>query len=363
MPDFDDLKRLLAEDAREGIFATGVQVCVELDGEVVLDEAFGVDGLSRPMTTDRIHRVHCAGKPLTALAIAALVDDGEVSFHDRVGNIVDEPIPAPLFDLTIDEILSHRAGLFALFGRDVDLVRPEIRKDLILNMAPSRSQRAVAAYSEVAGWGLLSMAVEALTSATTAAFVSQRILAPLNLADEIMIGLSRDAAHDFTDRVAPCVDLNGPRPIPLLGEIAADLIATREPANMTLATMRGLARLYSHLNAVLGGLTSGPVSTESLAHLVEPSGDRAWEPMMQRECRYGYGFMVDLSQHDYGRWCSPASFGHSGYLGMTSAFADPVNDASVALFYNGAIDPESGILFRRVARVESIMKTLSQIAS
>jgi hypothetical protein len=55
--------------------------------------------------------------------------------------------------------------------------------------------------------------------------------------------------------------------------------------------------------------------------------------------------------------CSPSSFGHSGNVGSSFAFADPEHDLAVAVVFNGIVDSESSFL-RRPAVVGSLYADL-----
>ena len=43
-----------------------------------------------------------------------------------------------------------------------------------------------------------------------------------------------------------------------------------------------------------------------------------FDPVMDRDCGYGAGFMIHLADHWFGDRCSPTAFGHSGNGGMTA---------------------------------------------
>ncbi len=355
-----DFEELLRQDADEGFFATGIQIFAAVNGTPLISAAFGVDGLGREITTDRVHRIHCAGKPLTALAIGALVDDGELSFHDQIGNVLEIGLSVELFDITIDELLCHRAGLSHLSARDTDMMRPHRRRQLLLDLTPLKRGKPV--YSNFSGWHLLGMAIETLTGMTARDYIHQRVLDPIGVSKEIYIGLTQADRAELGYEPAPSVSLEGQSPVPILIEVLDEIVATCEVANMTFATMRGCAAVYTHLLGIVDGETTGVISNDSLTHLITPTGPAAYDPKMGRTCRYGHGFMVDLAGHDFGQLCSPASFGHSGYRGTTAAFADPASGLVVAMYYNGATDAESTIGYLRNARFDQLQRIVGEIA-
>lgn len=355
MPEIEELLEVLEEDATDGIFATGVQVFASIGGSVIVDHAFGTDGLGRDMSTARVHRIHCAGKPITALGIAALVDDGELSYFDRIGNVVGYSLPAGLADLTIDELLSHRAGLFGLPAAQADLLRPAERQAAVWALTPLH--RGSAVYSDFAGWYLLARAIESLTGVGAAQFINERILQPMQLENHVLLVPDSEALRSLGYEIAPAVDLSGHRPLPQLAGVVNEIVVGGDVANMSFATMRGLGRMYEALLRILGG-GSGVVTRQSLAHLVEASGPAAMDPVMTRECQYGHGFMVNLRLHNFGQLRSEQSFGHSGYRGTTAAFADPTVGICAAMYYNGEVDAESAIGYLRTARFDMLQRCL-----
>ena len=78
-----------------------------------------------------------------------------------------------------------------------------------------------------------------------------------------------------------------------------------------------------------------------------------FDVVLDRPCEHGLGFMTALKGHAFGSACSPRSFGHSGNVGATVAFADPDYDLAVGVVFNGVVDHESAFL-RRPALVRAI---------
>lgn len=347
----------IRNEVDEGLFSTGAQVFVWHDGAVVVDEAYGNDGFGAPMTTDTLHRIHCAGKPLAALAIATLVDDDELSFHDVLADVIDDLDNPAIGGLTIDDLLAHRGGLTQMAAANMEFLAPTVRTALVRAVQPEHRSEAVA-YSEYAAWHLLGLAISDLTGAPAADAIRDRVLAPFGLADQLFIGFSPAERERHGHRLVPGLDMAEFEPLPLLFGIAEPVVAARELPNGTLGSMSGLGRFYVELLDILDGRATGPIAPETVRHLVEPSGPTAWEPLMQRECRYGHGFMVDLAEHKFSQYASPTSFGHSGYKGVTAAFADPEHRLVVALHYNGLVDVASSLDFRRQSRFDALYRAL-----
>jgi hypothetical protein len=72
--------------------------------------------------------------------------------------------------------------------------------------------------------------------------------------------------------------------------------------------------------------------------------------------------MTNLIDHRFGVECSPESFGHSGNIGSSFAFADPGRNLAVAVIFNGIVDQDSSFL-RRPALVHAIYADLEAPAA
>jgi CubicO group peptidase (beta-lactamase class C family) len=72
-----------------------------------------------------------------------------------------------------------------------------------------------------------------------------------------------------------------------------------------------------------------------------------FDVVLDRVCAYGLGFMTRLEQHAFGDGCSPQSFGHSGHVGTSFAFADPERSLAVGVVFNGIVDYEMAFVRRR----------------
>lgn len=358
-----DIEEFLAREAEERVFGTGGQLYVSVDGTPVLDLAVGVDGLDVPVERDTLFAVYCAGMPVLALAVAALVGDGELSFDDRVGDVVDDrPLPDHVAGLRVDALLGHTAGLHRLSPVTYLASPPRAREGLALRTRPPDGWRpGDVAYSEVAAWHVLGMVVEALAGEPTRAFARRRVLEPAGTGDDLFVAGMTDEEYDaHRGRIGVNAQVEGPRLVPLLGERTRRLRALSSPAIGNTASASGLGRLYEAVLAAIRTPPSGPLAgalpAGALAALVTPQSHGA-DPVMGRTCGYGLGFMVGLGEHDFGTRVGDGAFGHSGFRGMTAAFADPAHGLVVACHLNGSVDPGS-LGYRRPALVDTIYRAV-----
>ena len=72
--------------------------------------------------------------------------------------------------------------------------------------------------------------------------------------------------------------------------------------------------------------------------------------------------MTSLEGHAFGRGPGERAFGHSGNVGSSFAFADADRDLSVAMVFNGVVDPDSAFLRRR-SLVDALYRDLDATAA
>ncbi len=108
---FEELVDRLDREAAEGFFHTAAQLVVDVSGERVLDVAVGRTHRHEPFRTDTLSALYCTAKPLVAVAVLALVADGELSLEDQLRHVVPDLDTPWIADRTIEEVLAHTAGL------------------------------------------------------------------------------------------------------------------------------------------------------------------------------------------------------------------------------------------------------------
>jgi CubicO group peptidase (beta-lactamase class C family) len=359
--DFGRTHDRLEYELDEGLFTRGAQVVVDVGGERLLDVALGDNGLGTSVTSDHVFRVYCTIKPLLAVLVARLVEDGACA--------LDEPLVAHLPEMrcleggvTLRHVMTHTAGLHTLMGVSMEIAPPNRRREIMERIAKPVAWRVGrdAGYSEFAGWQVLGWLVEAVTHEPLRDYMRTRLLEPLGLA-HTFIGMT----HDEYVRIAPLIgvncDVRNLQMFPMLYERTERVCADTNPAHGGYTNARDLATFYSALLARRAGdgsdaLPSGPTLDEFCTTVREP----VFDVVLDRVCPYGLGFMTSLEQHAFGDTCGPASFGHSGNIGTSFAFADPDRDLAVGVVFNGLVSYEAAFLRRR-AIVRAIYLDLDEL--
>ena len=354
--DFARTLRNIEGEVEEGIFTRGAQVSVRVGGEELFSSALGEAGNGTPMTAGSVLRVYCAIKPVTALAVARQVDAGTLD--------LDEPLHERLPDVraladgavTLRHVLNHTAGIHVPGALEVEMVAPA-KRPAYLDAAPREPGWHVgvdAGYSEIFGWDVLGRLLEQVTGEPLGQHLRSAVLEPLGLTST-WIGMTPDEYRALLPRIGVSYDMRTDRAYPLLLERGERMCTEVNPAHGGYSTASDMSRLYAR---VLDGLAAedappGLPSPDTLAMFTTAARPVTYDVVLDRPCEHGLGFMTALKGHAFGAACSPRSFGHSGNVGATFAFADPDYDLAVGVVFNGVVDHESAFL-RRPALVRAI---------
>lgn len=332
---------LLAEAADRRDLFSGGQLYVSVDGVPLADVGFGRDGVGTPMSPDLVGPAYCAMKPIVACAIAALCDRASLQVDDRVGELLPAFADHWLAEVQVAELLTHVAGLHEEEGVHIGLMTPTARQAMVAERLPPEgwSRHADLGYSVYSAWHVLGLVIEAVSGKALTDTVAALVFDPLSIRDEMHLGMSECDYEATRDRLCINIDLQGSRPVPLLVE-RTDLSCVQwNPGFGGYTSMRALGAFYEALVTTASGtVRSSWLTADTVRTFTSPQVSWNFDETFQRACQYGYGFMVDMSAHHLGEACSPQSFGHTGNVGLTLGFADPVPGLVVALRCNGLID-------------------------
>jgi CubicO group peptidase (beta-lactamase class C family) len=169
----------------EGHFP-GVAIAILRDGKPLHAGTYGMANLAHqvPVTTETVFELASLTKQMTALAIMTLVEEERLSLDDRLVEWIEDAPPA--WDkITVDQLLSHTAGLNHHFERtlnDVHLL--EYSRDDMLASAKNSPMVAEPGtdwnYSDQ-GYFLLGVIIEEVTGQSYANFMQATFFRPLGM--------------------------------------------------------------------------------------------------------------------------------------------------------------------------------------
>ena len=225
---------------------------------------------TRPWTGDTLINVWSATKGLTAAAIARLVDQGRLSYDDRVSKVWPGFAAAGKGEITVAQVMSHQAGL-------AGFIEPTTIEDQfdwdgcvgkLERQTPAWTPGEATSYHAMTyGW-LAGEIVRRVDGRSLGRFVREEICEPLGA--DIFVGLPGALAPRVAELLGPKV---APDPAATAALSPAALMALSNPAQDPEAPNRaawraaeipaangqasalGLARLYAALGA--GGTLDG----------------------------------------------------------------------------------------------------------
>ncbi len=192
----------------------GAVTLIARDGRIAYFRAQGVMDLEtrRPMTTDAVFRIMSMTKPVVAVSILMMVEEGKVRLTDPVSRFIPEfralavlapddtargsrragaarTVPAER-EITIRDLLTHTAGFMTTDGPSgaagIGIGSGESLADLMPRLAavPLDFQPGTQwAYSGQFGFDVLARVVEIASGLPFDRFVRERILDPLGMTD------------------------------------------------------------------------------------------------------------------------------------------------------------------------------------
>ncbi len=321
----------------------------------------------RPWQRDTIVCVQSVTKSLVALALAMLVDRGKLSYDMAVAEVWPAFAAGGKGAITLDQILSHQAGLNSVRERlDLqDLYQGDRFIRALEAMEPLYPPGSQCIYHALSYGFLGAEILRRADGRGIGRFIAEEIAAPLDAA--IYLGLP-EAEEQRVAEIVPAPDADDPmeeasrRPSafgyvnPRVRPTEPNTRAWRAaemPAGGAHADALSLARLYAGL-AADGGMGDGRLL--SPAGLAAATAERfdGIEGGFGWPIRFGAGFMLNKDA-TFGP--SPRAFGHSGWGGYL-AYADP--DAGIGVAYvtnrmatfGGRVDP------RRTRLLEALYRAL-----
>ena len=269
---------------------TAASVAVSIDGDVVHRAAFGVrdPATGDPAEPQDRFRIASISKPITAITVMALVDDGVITLDEPLGDVVAQHIglagaTGASSNLTFRQLLTHRTG----FGKYDNVFFRGAADDCV--------DAAQAGLSSGAGGGgyiysnmnfcIAGLAIEAVTGLSYEQAVYRYLLTPLGIS-----GM----------RLAPTFD-PGPDEVQHVTTPGRNYMETLGAAGAWIATPSDLVTIFDSLDVDSGGFK--PLVIDSVFQMLIPPG----ATLGQR----GYGLGV-ISYGDN-------RYGHTGTIESTHA--------------------------------------------
>jgi CubicO group peptidase (beta-lactamase class C family) len=307
---------------------------------IVHFEAVGQADLAanKSMAKDTVFRIMSMTKPVTAMGLAILADEGKLSFRDPVMKHLPEftgqmivaergegtvTLKKPTRPITLHDLLTHTSGLPGAYPPGVSDVYMK-RNRTLAETAAIMSQRPLEfepgskwAYCNT-GIDVLGRVIEVCSGMSYEAFLKQRIFDPLGMKDTTF-----SPTREQMDRQATVYSIKD-------GKLAAgtnlmvDLsmpVKHPVPAGGLYSTGADLAKLYQM--TLNGGLGNGKqIISEKNMHEITTLKTGELKTGFVDGMGFGYGFAVVREPKGVTAMLAPGTFGHGGAYG-TQGWIDP----------------------------------------
>ena len=338
----------LASVFEDGITAgqhLGAQVYVSLNGESVAHAAVGESRPGTAMTADTLTLWMSAGKPMTAVLIAKLVDGGRVDLDRPVADYIDGFDAGGKAAVTVGHVLTHTGGFRPSASNWSTLAWPEvIRRIAAAPLEDGWEVGETAGYHVASGWYVLAEIARrqldyAESDSGVSAMYREQVFEPLRMAD-CWIGMPRTRYVDYGTRLALTYDTAKSPPHALAFPNSEAGFTLARPGGNARGPVAGLGRFYEQLLIDRGNLDGEPFLSQDIARTFttrQRVGKK--DKTFGAEIDWTYGFLAGDAggkciPYGYGKHASPDAFGHSGNQ-SSCAFADPDHKLVAVWITNG----------------------------
>src|SRR5690348_8300789 len=321
----EHLDRLIREHIEEGRYP-GAQIALARHGQLALARTYGdakTEGGRAAASDDTLFLLFSQTKVLTSAAVWTLVEEGRLSFMDKVSDHLPEFAARGKGGITLHQVMTHQGGfpsgdVSRESWADHARMRAEVC-DFSLDWTPGTRLQ----YHPRAAHLVQAMVIEAVTGQDYRDVIRQKVIEPLGLGSDIFVGVP-------TQIQSRCADTYAPEP----RDNSAEFRAAGLPSGGGFATARGMVAFYQMLLGK-GRLGSVRLFSPRLVAYVSRNhtGERPDEQMNGIPMHRGLGPHVRGESdriRGLGTIGAPATFGHGG-VGSSYSWADP--DSGVSFTY------------------------------
>lgn len=169
------INQLLTEREKAGL--SGV-ILIRSRDKVLLYKAFGIANRekNKRMTLETGFDIGSLVKAMTAAGILKLEEQGKLSTEDTLSRFFPK-IPEDKKNITIAQVLAHKAGLKDAFGSDYDIVSRDWIEEKVLNTALISQPGEKRLYSN-SGYSLLAVIIEKASGKSYEKFMREEVFKP-----------------------------------------------------------------------------------------------------------------------------------------------------------------------------------------
>ncbi len=343
---------LLEEQRREGLHH-GAQLFVARHGKILVDAAIGEVTAGAPLKTDSVMLWFSSTKPLTAVAIAQLWEQGKLNLDDPVRKFIAE-FAGGKEAATVRQLLTHTGGFrmeaFPFLRYDWETVIEKICEE------PAEWEPGTAAgYHPLSGWCILGEIVRRIDGRPIEKYLEDEVFGPLGMMDS-SLGISPTRQAELGERLSFITETAEP---PTGIESWNDPRARPRvlPGGSGYGPAHDLGRFYlalSNSGVLDGGRILKPETVDLFtATHRRDMADRTFSAGLPAPVSppWGLGFQRGNDQpvaSAMGKMSTTAAYGHGGNRSSVG-FVEPSRELVVAIVANGL--PDAAANLRRLCAV------------
>jgi CubicO group peptidase (beta-lactamase class C family) len=323
-----DLDRLIRRHIDEGRYP-GAQIALARHGKLALFRTYGYARSGVHAGPETLWLLFSQTKVLTTAAIWSLVEEGALSFSDKVSDHIPEFAAHGKGEITLFEVTTHQAGFpSGDVSRECWADHARMRAE-VCDFKPEWPAGTRLHYHARAAHLTLAMVIEAVTGRDYRDVIRERVIAPLGVGDELYVGVPDTVQHRCADTLG--LDSEPPR------DNSAEMRAAGLPSGGGFGTARAMQAFYQmmlhrgHLGAVR---LFSPRMIEFVTR--DFTGDRPDEAMTNIPMHRGLGPHsrgTGPRIRGLGLMAHPSTFGHGG-AGTSYSWADPASGVSFTYLTN-----------------------------
>lgn len=335
-----------------------IQLCLRRHGEVLIDRAIGhtagngpddpPHGRKTPVTHRTPFNIYSASKAVTAMLIHLLDQRRVVNLNDPVCEYIPEFAAHGKDRITLQHLLTHRAGMPNL---PPELMRLEMLEDeaaivrSLCEAKPTWRPGRRLAYHAITGGFILGEVVRRVTGLPIRAFLKREILQPLGFRwmsygvaprDVAKVAVSYFTGPPLLPPVSTILERALGAPMERVVAVSNDprFLTAVIPAGNVVATANELSRFYQLL--LNGGTLDGVQVFEprTIRRAVQEHSYLEFDLTLVLPLRYAMGFMLGAKVFSLYGPDTDRAFGHLGFTNIIS-WADPERQIAGALMTSG----------------------------
>ena len=318
----------------------GVQLYVSRDLRPVVDLAIGENQLGEALTSNHILPWLSAGKPITAVAVLQLVEEGLLDLDRPVATLIPEFAQAGKEAITTRHLLTHTAGIDAvMLGWPQTPWSEIIARICAAPLKPGSIPGETPAYDPQRSWFILGEIVQRLRGRPIEEVLRADLFEPLGMTHTWLA--IPDALYDDDAPRLGRIHVSNAGQLKMSHGHLRETVTSPAPGSSCRGPIRELGRFYEMLlgEGSWGGRQFLARDTFQLMTQRHRSGK--FDQTFQHTVDFGLGIIINSNRYGantipygFGRRSSEGTFGHGGSQSCIG-FADPVHRLAVAAVANG----------------------------